>query len=216
MAAVDGSPGWLLTFSALRHRDFRWFFLNIGIQSFGQGIQFLGIGWLILDITGEKTQLGLAVSIFGAANLLFVFVGGVLADRVERRLFLIVCVLGIGSVTLALGVLALLDLVKMWHVFAAVFLLGGLGAMQTPARFALAADLVPREDIMNALALHTSISQIGNMVGPVGRRLGHRTNKHRFSNRPSMAPLCCWVFCSCWQCPNPRQPSAPAHLRSPI
>lgn len=101
MPAVDGNSGWLLTFSALRHRDFRWFFLNIGVQSFGQGIQFLGIGWLILDITGEKTQLGLAVSIFGAANLLFVFVGGVLADRVERRLFLIVCVLGIGSVTLA-------------------------------------------------------------------------------------------------------------------
>ena len=167
MPAVDGNSGWLLTFSALRHRDFRWFFLNIGVQSFGQGIQFLGIGWLILDITGEKTQLGLAVSIFGAANLLFVFVGGVLADRVERRLFLIVCVLGIGSVTLALGMLALLDVVKMWHVFAAVFLLGGLGAMQTPARFALAADLVPREDIMNALALHTSISQIGNIVGPL-------------------------------------------------
>ena len=155
------------TFSALRHRNFRWFFLNIGVQSFGQGLQFLGIGWLILDLTGQKTALGLAVSIFGVANLFFTFIGGVLADRVERRLFLIACVFGIGAVTLGLGVLALLNLAQMWHVYVVTFLLGGLSALQMPARFALAADLVPREDMMNAVALHTSIGQIGNMIGPL-------------------------------------------------
>ena len=155
------------TFAALRHRDFRWFFLNIGVQSFGQGLQFLGIGWLILDLTGQKTALGLAVSIFGVANLIFTFVGGVLADRVERRTYLIVCVFGIGAVTLGLGVLALLNLAQMWHVYLVTFLLGGLSALQMPARFALAADLVPREDMMNAVALHTSIGQIGNMIGPL-------------------------------------------------
>ena len=167
MATAAGGSRRFRTFSALRHRDFRWFFLNIGVQSFGQGIQFLGIGWLILDLTGQKTQLGLAVSIFGVANLFFTFVGGVLADRVERRLFLIVCVFGIGAVTLGLGVLALLNLAQMWHVYVVTFLLGGLSAMQMPARFALAADLVPREDMMNAVALHTSIGQIGNMIGPL-------------------------------------------------
>ena len=164
VALISGRLG---VFSALRHRDFRWFFLNIGVQSFGQGIQFLGIGWLILDLTGEKTLLGLAVSIFGVANLFFTFAGGVIADRVERRLFLIVCVLGIGLVTLALGLLAALNLVAVWHIFVAVFLLGGLMALQMPARFALAADLVPREDMMNAVALHTSVGQIGNMIGPL-------------------------------------------------
>ena len=167
MANSAGGRGRFRTFSALRHRNFRWFFLNIGVQSFGQGIQFLGIGWLILDLTGQKTALGLAVSIFGVANLFFTFIGGVLADRVERRLFLIVCVFGIGAVTLGLGVLALLNLAQMWHVYVVTFLLGGLSALQMPARFALAADLVPREDMMNAVALHTSIGQIGNMIGPL-------------------------------------------------
>ena len=167
MAARIAAYGRLRAFAALRHRDFRWFFLNIGVQSFGQGIQFLGIGWLILDLTGEKTLLGLAVSVFGISNLFFTFAGGVIADRVERRLFLIICVLGIGTVTLALGALAVLDAVAVWHIFAAVFLLGALMALQMPARFALAADLVPREDMMNAVALHTSIGQIGNMAGPL-------------------------------------------------
>lgn len=166
MAAAVVS-GRLRAFSALRHRNFRWFFLNIGVQSFGQGIQFLGIGWLILDLTGEKTLLGLAVSIFGVSNLFFTFAGGVIADRVERRLFLIMCILGIGAVTVALGLLTLFDIVAIWHIFLAVFLLGALSAMQMPARFALAADLVPREDMMNAVALHTSIGQIGNMLGPL-------------------------------------------------
>ncbi len=166
MASV-AVAGRLRAFSALRHRDFRWFFLNIGVQSFGQGIQFLGIGFLILDLTGEKTALGLAVSLFGVSNFFFTFVGGVLADRVDRKLFLIACVLGNAVITLALAVLALTGLAQMWHVYTIVFILGGLMAVQMPARFALAADLVPREDMMNAVALHTSIGQIGNMVGPL-------------------------------------------------
>ena len=166
MASV-AAAGRLRAFSALRHRDFRWFFLNIGVQSFGQGIQFLGIGFLILDLTGEKTALGLAVSLFGVSNFFFTFVGGVLADRVDRKLFLIVCVLGNAVITLALAVLALTGLAQMWHVYTIVFIMGGLMAVQMPARFALAADLVPREDMMNAVALHTSIGQIGNMTGPL-------------------------------------------------
>ena len=176
--AAAAIAGRLSTFSALRHRDFRWFFLNIGVQSFGQGIQFLGIGWLIYDLTGDKTSLGLAVSIFGVSNLFFTFVGGVLADRVDRKLFLIFCVLGNAAVTLALAFLALAGLAQIWHVYVVVFILGGLMAVQMPARFALAADLVPREDMMNAVALHTSVGQIGNMLGPPGRRLGHRQHRH--------------------------------------
>lgn len=166
MASV-AAAGRLRAFSALRHRDFRWFFLNIGVQSFGQGIQFLGIGFLIIDLGGEKTALGLAVSLFGVSNLVFTFVGGVLADRVDRKLFLICCVLGNAVVTLTLAFLALTGLAQIWHVYAVVFILGGLMAVQMPARFALAADLVPREDMMNAVALHTSIGQIGNMMGPL-------------------------------------------------
>ncbi len=166
MASV-AVAGRLRAFSALRHRDFRWFFLNIGVQSFGQGIQFLGIGFLIIDLGGEKTALGLAVSLFGVSNLVFTFVGGVLADRVDRKLFLICCVLGNAVVTLTLAFLALTGLAQIWHVYTVVFILGGLMAVQMPARFALAADLVPREDMMNAVALHTSVGQIGNMLGPL-------------------------------------------------
>ena len=167
MAAV-AAAGRLRAFSALRHRDFRWFFLNIGVQSFGQGIQFLGIGFLlIIDLGGEKTALGLAVSLFGVSNLVFTFVGGVLADRVDRKLFLICCVLGNAVVTLTLAFLALTGLAQIWHVYTVVFVLGGLMAVQMPARFALAADLVPREDMMKAVALHTSVGQIGNMLGPL-------------------------------------------------
>ena len=165
--AAAASAGRLRAFSALRHRDFRLFFLNIGVQSFGQGIQFLGIGFLILDLTGEKTSLGLAVSLFGVSNLFFTFVGGVIADRVDRKLFLICCVLGNAVITIGLAVLALTGLAQMWHVYTVVFILGGLMAVQMPARFALAADLVPREEMMNAVALHTSIGQIGNMTGPL-------------------------------------------------
>ena len=165
--AAAAATGRFRAFSALRHRDFRLFFLNIGVQSFGQGIQFLGIGFLILDLSGEKTSLGLAVSLFGVSNLVFTFAGGVIADRVDRKLFLICCVFGNAVITIGLAILALTGLAQMWHVYTVVFILGGLMAVQMPARFALAADLVPREEMMNAVALHTSIGQIGNMMGPL-------------------------------------------------
>jgi MFS family permease len=71
-------------FSALRHSNFRLFWLNGATQAMAQGMQFLILGWLVLDITGSSYQLGLVIFAFGLPNIPFALLGGVIADRADR------------------------------------------------------------------------------------------------------------------------------------
>ena len=77
------------TFSALRYSNFRWFWLNGATQAMAQGMQFLILGWLVLDITSASSQLGLVIFAFGLPNLLFAFFGGIIADGSSRLKLLI-------------------------------------------------------------------------------------------------------------------------------
>ncbi len=153
-------------FAALRHRNFRWFWINSATQAMGQGMQFLILGWLVLDITGSSIQLGLVVFAYGIPNLAFALLGGIIADRSDRLRLLISTRLVVSVLVLALAILKITDLLEIWHVYAIMFLLGTVQALNMPARMSLVADLVERKDIMNAVALHTMVNQTGQIIGP--------------------------------------------------
>ena len=153
-------------FSALRYRNFRWFWINGAAQAMAQGMQFLVLGLLVLDITGSSIQLGLVVFAYGIPNLAFALLGGIIADRANRLRLLISTRLVVSVLVLALAILKITDLVEIWHIYAIMFLLGTVQALNMPARMALVADLVERKDIMNAVALHTMVNQTGQIIGP--------------------------------------------------
>ena len=153
-------------FSALRYSNFRWFWINGAAQAMAQGMQFLVLGLLVLDITGSSIQLGLVVFAYGIPNLAFAMLGGIIADRSNRLRLLISTRLVVSVLVLALAILKITDLVEIWHVYAIMFLLGTVQALNMPARMALVADLVERQDMMNAVALHTMVNQTGQIIGP--------------------------------------------------
>ena len=153
-------------FSALRHRNFRLFWLNGATQAMAQGMQFLILGWLVLDITGSSYQLGLVVFAFGLPNIPFALLGGVVADRANRLKLLILTRICVSTLIFALAILRISDLLEIWHVYAVVFLLGTIQGLNMPARQAIVADLVERDDMMNAVALHTMVNQTGQIIGP--------------------------------------------------
>ena len=153
-------------FSALRYSNFRWFWINGAAQAMAQGMQFLVLGLLVLDITGSSIQLGLVVFAYGTPNLAFAMLGGIIADRADRLRLLISTRLVVSVLVLALAILKITDLVEIWHVYAIMFLLGTVQALNMPARMALVADLVERKDMMNAVALHTMVNQTGQIIGP--------------------------------------------------
>ena len=71
--------------SALRHRNFRLYWFSGMGQSAALGMQFLILGWLVLELTDSPAQLGLVVAIYGAPNLALLMFGGIVADRLDRR-----------------------------------------------------------------------------------------------------------------------------------
>ncbi len=153
-------------FSALRHSNFRLFWLNGATQAMAQGMQFLILGWLVLDITGSSYQLGLVIFAFGLPNIPFALLGGVIADRANRLKLLILTRICVSTLIFALAILRISDLLDIWHVYAVVFLLGTIQGLNMPARQAIVADLVERDDMMNAVALHTMVNQTGQIIGP--------------------------------------------------
>ena len=157
----------LQTLRALRYRDFRWFWFSASAQSAGRGMQFLVLGWLILERTDSATQLGLVIFLYGVPNLSLVLLGGILADRLDRLSLLKYTQ---GSATFLIFVLAgltLADLIQLWHVYATACLLGTFQALNMPTRMAIIADLVDREDIMNAVALNSAVMNSGRILGPL-------------------------------------------------
>ena len=131
-----------------------------------QGMQFLVVGFLVLDIAGSSIQLGLVVFAYGIPNLVFAMLGGIIADRSNRLKLLISTRVVVFFLVVALAILRITGLVEIWHVYVIMFLLGTVQALNMPARMALVADLVKRKDIMNAVALHTMVNQTGQIIGP--------------------------------------------------
>ena len=153
-------------FTALRYRNFRWFWINAATQSMGQGMQILVLGLLVLDVTGSSVQLGLVAFIYGTPNLLFSMLGGIIADRSDRLRLLISTRFGVSVLVLVLAIMKIFGVLEIWHVYVIMFLLGTVQALNNPARQAVVADLVERKDMMNAVALHTMGNQSGQIVGP--------------------------------------------------
>ena len=154
------------TFSAFRHTNFRWLWIAGATQAMGQGMQFLVLGFLVLDLTGSSYQLGLVIFAFGLPNLIFAMLGGVLADRANRLKLLISTRLYVSTLIFALAILRITDLVEIWHLYAVVALLGTIQALNMPARQAIVSDLVDRDDMMNAVTLQTMVNQTGQIIGP--------------------------------------------------
>ena len=132
----------------------------------GQGMQFLILGWLILDITGSSYQLGLVIFAFGLPNLIFAMVGGIIADRTSRLSLLISTRLCVVILIGALAILRTTSFLEVWHIYAIVVLLGTIQGLNGAARMAIVADLVHRDHLMNAVALHSMVNQTGQIIGP--------------------------------------------------
>jgi MFS family permease len=155
------------TFSSLRrHRNYRLFFCGQVVSVAGTWMQNVALAWLVLSLTHSATAVGaLAVARFGPYMVLGLF-GGVLADRIDNRK----AVMGTQSVqlvaALGLAALSLGGIITLWEVYA-LAVLGGLAQIvDTPSRQSLTYQLVGRDELSNAIALNSTLFNIGRIAGP--------------------------------------------------
>ena len=129
-------------------------------------MQFLILGWMVLELTGSASSMGLMIFLYGMPTLGFVLFGGAFADRFDRRALLMLTQALVAVLVLGLALLETAALVKVWHLYVVSFVLGTFQAINTPARLAIVRDLVDREDLMNAVVLNSAVMNSGRILGP--------------------------------------------------
>src|SRR6266851_1651900 len=153
-------------FQAFQYRDFRLMWFGACTSSIGTWMQIVAQGWLIYRLSHSAFLLALDQFLGGIPIFLFSLIGGVVADRVERRKVLLGSQwVQMFSATL-LTVLVATGLVHVWHILCLSFISGFAQAFGGPAYQALIPTLVEKEDMPNAIALNSIQFNVAVMVGP--------------------------------------------------
>jgi MFS family permease len=153
-------------FEALRHRDFRLFWVGLVVSGIGSQFTSVAMAWQIYELTGSALQLGLIGLARAIPTIALLLFGGLLADALDRKKLIMFAELGQFSVAAALAACSLLGLVSPPLLYAVSAGLALFGALESPARTAVIPNLVPRDQLTNALALNTSVRQFSTVVGP--------------------------------------------------
>ena len=153
-------------FGALRHRNFRLFLLGQFVSLSGTWMQTVAQGWLVLQLTHSAFQVGLVTTISTLPVLLFTLYGGVVADRVNKRRFLLLLQAMMLLEALALAVLTATGRVTVGWVMALAAVQGLLSAFEIPARQSFLGEMTGREDLMTAIALNSTVFNVTRVIGP--------------------------------------------------
>ena len=154
------------TLRALKHRNFQLFFSGQLISLTGTWMQTIAEAWLVYRLTGSSLLLGTAGFCSQFPVFLVAPIGGIVADRHNRQRVVIGTQIASMILALTLAGLTLSGLIRVWHVFTLAALLGVVNAFDIPARQSFLVDMVGKEDLMNAIALNSSMFNAARIVGP--------------------------------------------------
>ena len=155
-----------VVFRALRYPDFFWYWSSYFVSNVGSWMQSVAQGWLLFELTESPFYLGLASLLRTVLLLCFFLVGGLVADRWDRRLVMIWIQVVSLATALALAVLVSFDAIRVWHIFVLGGLTSTAWAFEQPVRQSLIPQLVSREDLVNALALNAVTWHGAGLLGP--------------------------------------------------
>ncbi|MFN2447360.1 MAG: MFS transporter [Vicinamibacterales bacterium] len=156
-------PPWL---RALRHRNYRLFFVGQLISLTGTWMQSVALSWLVYRLSDSATLLGLVSFASQIPVFALALIGGATADRYNRHCILIATQSLSMVLAFCLASLTLLGVITIPQVFFFASLLGMVNAFDIPARQAFVVDMVGRQDLVNAIALNSSIFNGARVVGP--------------------------------------------------
>lgn len=157
---------WRDTFRALRHRNYQLFFSGQLISLIGTWMDQVAESWLVYRLTGSALLLGTVAFASQIPVFLLAPIGGALADRIDRRKILIVTQSSMMLLTFVLAWLTLSHRVQIWHIVTLAALTGIVNAVDLPARQSFVVDMVARADLVNAIALNSSMFNGARVIGP--------------------------------------------------
>jgi MFS family permease len=151
---------------ALRHRNYRLFFGGQFVSQVGTWMQSVAQSWLVYRLTGSTALLGLVAFCGQFPVFVLAPIGGVLADRVSRHRVIVATQVTMMLLAFLLAALTLTGTARVAHVIWLAIALGVTNAADLPARQAFVVEMVGREDLLNAIALNSSLINGARIVGP--------------------------------------------------
>jgi MFS family permease len=151
---------------ALRERNFALYAIGQFASQQGNWIEITAVSWILYEMTNSPLLLGLSGLIRAVPMIVLLLFGGAIADRVPKRLLLMVTESTMLIVSLVLGLLALSDSLQVWHLYLLNFVSGTFSAFSMPARHALFGGLVPRSAIQSAVVINSLTVRSGFFIGP--------------------------------------------------
>jgi predicted MFS family arabinose efflux permease len=154
-------------FKAFQYRDYRLLWFGSCLSSIGTFMQIVAQQWLVLSLTNSARMLGLDAFLGTIPIVLFSLIGGVVADRMDRRRLLLLSQYVQLSSALLLALLIYLHVVQIWHILVLSFVSGTAQSFGGPAYSALVPSLVDPDDLPNAIALQSIQFNLARVIGPV-------------------------------------------------
>lgn len=154
------------TFASLKVRNYRLYFIGQGTSLIGTWMQTIGQAWLVLELTGSGTALGLVTALQYLPILLLAPLGGVIAQRYPKRTILYITQSVAGLLALILGILVITHTVELWMVYVLAALLGLSTSIDNPTRQSFIFEMVGEENIRNAVTLHSTEVNLARIIGP--------------------------------------------------
>jgi MFS family permease len=151
----------------LRHRDFRLLWTGQTLTLLGTFVSNIAYPFQVLQLGGSALELGTLVSLYAGSSLVFLLIGGAVADRVPRRTLIIVTELGGGVLVGIVAILGFANALQMWHLYVTYALFGAASAFSIPALGAIIPELVPEEILIPGNAVQGLSRQGARIGGPI-------------------------------------------------
>ena len=146
---------------------FRLLWISVAFNDAGTFLYFMVQGWLVLTLTDSPFWVGATMGMAGLGTISFSLVGGVLADRLDRRSLVIGCQLAQTVYASLMAALIFSDRIELWHILVVALVDGGVNAIKIPARQALILDVAGRENLLRATAANFMAMTLFGMAAPL-------------------------------------------------
>lgn len=163
---TGASPALRRTFSSLGIRNYRLYYAGQSISLCGNWMQRVAQAWLVLELTGSGVAVGTVTALQYLPVLFLAPMGGVIADRVSKRKLLYFTQGASALLAVALGLLVVSGAVQLWMVYLIALSFGVIDSIDNPTRQSFVLEMVGRDQVTNAVSLHSTLVNAARILGP--------------------------------------------------
>ena len=159
------------TFSAFQYRKYRLLWISMAVGMTGMQMQMIAQGLLAYELSGTFTAVGVLAMAWGVPQFFFALPGGAIADRMDKRRILLITQVAVMAQAIVIGLAITTDVITLPILFVVGVFMGATFSFNMPARQAFIPEVVPREQMMNAIALNNTAMNATRIFSPLAAGL---------------------------------------------